>query len=247
MLQPECNEGPSASTATVTGLLQLAMNSSSHTAVEAAACHIPAQLEPEAARKLLTTAALRQHFSTVQHVAGLAVMRRHADAATLQSVLMDLVTRASTRDVWLNGDDDDGELQSLTDAHYAQYDIQRSLCVGAVCAMPAAAQLGADRLAQVLLAGVQSREAKNCIRRLCRLPAAHQLSRDQVADILDASIMKDGFCLTLLCRLPAANQLSADMVVQVLEKAIDEGKQHCVQELCGLAGAGHISSDMLLE
>jgi hypothetical protein len=102
MLQPECNEGPSASTATVTGLLQLAMNSSSHTAVEAAACHIPAQLEPEAARKLLTTAALRQHFSTVQHVAGLAVMRRHADAATLQSVLMDLVTRASTRDVWLD-------------------------------------------------------------------------------------------------------------------------------------------------
>jgi hypothetical protein len=89
-LQPDTQKEAPAGAA-VADLLQLAMNSSSHTAAEAAAHHIPAELKPEVARKLLTTVALRKHVSAVQHMAGLAVMQQHVDATALQCCLQQLI------------------------------------------------------------------------------------------------------------------------------------------------------------
>jgi hypothetical protein len=237
------------------------MNSGSHTAAEAAAYHIPAQLEPEVARKLLTTAALRQHVSAVHHMSGLAVMQQHADAPTVHSVLVNLVAPANSPHAWCDdvncfAHDSQAGDEDNCPADDSQGYILRSICILAVCAMPAAAQLSADRLAQLLLAAVQSRAALQGINRLCRLPAARQLSSDQVADLLDAAITLDeGFCTAHFCRLPAAYHLSADGIVRLLQQAVDleqdsmeeDVTTESVRALCGLPGAQQISSDMTLQ
>jgi hypothetical protein len=196
------------------------MNSSSHAAAEAAAHHIPAQLEPEVARKLLTTAVLRQHVSAVQHMAGLAVMQQHADAAVLQSCLQELIVPSSLvvvnsawRDdlysAWRYG------LYSRETALQHQYgQLQRSVYVCAACAMPAAALLGTDAVTQLLLAGVRAGARIKVIIRLCKLPAAHQLSSCQATQILDVAIQRGTSCTAEVCSLlPAAQQLTTDALV----------------------------------
>jgi hypothetical protein len=115
------------------------------------------------ARQLLTTAALRQHVSAVQHMTLLVVIRQHADAAAVCSTLKELVAPASRPDVWWH----DG-LQIPREICYhsvAPYRELRSVCVRAVCALPAAAQLSADMLQQLLLAAVQIYTGTGCMRR----------------------------------------------------------------------------------
>jgi hypothetical protein len=56
----------------------------------AAAANVPALLDPAVARKLLLTAATRQHVYAVQHLLKLPYMRQHLDAATLEAMLQQL-------------------------------------------------------------------------------------------------------------------------------------------------------------
>jgi hypothetical protein len=244
MLQAELHKRAAASAA---GLLQLAMNSSSNAAAEAAAHHIPGQLDPEVACKLLTTAALRQHVSAVQHMAGLAVMQQHADAAVLQALLQELIAPASlpyADSVW----DSHHLPKGLPAAQQQHSSLQRSLCIHAICAMPAAGRLGSDAVAQLLLAAVRSRAQIICIGRLRRLPAVRQFSSDQIVELLEAAIEQNwASCTEQLCKLPAAHQLSADMLVQLLQTAIEKDSRECAQTLCCLPAAQDVSSSMLVQ
>jgi hypothetical protein len=246
LLQPNTpDEAPAG--AAVAGLLQLAMNSSSNTAAQAAAYHIPAQLEPAVARKLLTTAALRQHVSAVQHMAGLAVVQQHIDATALQSCLQELLAPSSLQDAhsaWRNY-----LWASTVASQYKEERIQRSICVHAACAMPAAALLGTDAVTQLLLASMQARAHMKVISRLCGLPAARQLSSDQAVQILDLAIkMEWTSCTAMLCSwLPPAQQLDANVLVQLMRTALCYHSKSCVALLCHLPRAQQISSDMLMQ
>jgi hypothetical protein len=247
LLQPDTQEEAPAGAA-VAGLLQLAMNNSIHAAAEAAAYHIPAQLQLEVVHKLLTTAALRQHVSAVQHMAGLAVMRQHADAAALQSCLQELLAPLSLLyggSIW----HDYFPYSNGTAPQHKYNQLQRSVCVRAACTMPAAALLGTDAVLQLLLAAVPARAHMKVISKLCRLPAARQLSSDQALQILDVAIkLQWTSCTFALCSwLPAANHLEAHLLAQLFRTAVDFHSKHCVELLCRLPGARQISSDVLLQ
>jgi hypothetical protein len=125
-------------------LLQLAFNCSNPLTVDtafvclprtadAAAADMPALLEPDVARKLLLTAATRQHAalllspSALQYMLRLGYLQQHVDAATLEALLQLLVLPC-----------------------YNTYD-----ALNALCQLPAAAQLSSEALARLLLAAVE--------------------------------------------------------------------------------------------
>uniref|UniRef100_A0A383V733 Uncharacterized protein n=1 Tax=Tetradesmus obliquus TaxID=3088 RepID=A0A383V733_TETOB len=72
-------------------LLQLAMNCSRPETAAAAARRLPGALEPEFARKLLVTAATRQHAEVVQGMMQRAAVLQHVDAPTLEPVLCGMI------------------------------------------------------------------------------------------------------------------------------------------------------------
>jgi hypothetical protein len=81
-----------------TPLLQLAINCSSARTANAAAvclptleCLGPELLQPTVARKLLVTAATRQHTAALMCMAELPIMRQQIDAATLEAVIRQLL------------------------------------------------------------------------------------------------------------------------------------------------------------
>jgi hypothetical protein len=87
-----------------TDLLQLALNCSSRTTAAAAVRHLlataasaahrtPELLEPEVARRLVVTAARRQHSAAVHEMVTnqrLGFITQHVDAATLEVILFEL-------------------------------------------------------------------------------------------------------------------------------------------------------------
>jgi hypothetical protein len=70
------------------------MNCSNPSTVKAAAHQLPEQLDASAARKLLLTAAARQHTVAVQQMIGLPVAVQHIDATTLEGMIAQLLPHA---------------------------------------------------------------------------------------------------------------------------------------------------------
>jgi hypothetical protein len=222
-------------------LLQLAVNCSDPdtaaaaaaripVTVEAAARRLPALLQPEVARKLLITAATRQHIAALQHLATLAVMREHMDAATLEDVLRQL----------LKG-----------------FDHERFDCFGILCKAPEAAQLNSEAVQLLLLTAVHESSCA-AVLWLCRLPAARQLSSGQVECLIQTCIEKctafdriaaftdpsiSARFVEHLGELPGGMQLSSNALVRLLHAAIRDGDGYqYTKTLSNLPAAAGISS-----
>jgi hypothetical protein len=211
---------------TMAELLQLAMNSSSHAVAEAAADHLPAQLEPEAVRRLLVTAATRRHDGAVQHLAALAVVAQQLDTATIVSTLQELVAAASQQ----------------------THQSERLLCIERVCALPAAAQLGSDAVAQLLLVALEARADVQCIHSLSSLAAAVQLSSNQLTELLQAAAQfRKKKCARELCNLPAAEEMSSEQVAAVLLTALQHGSRKCALAMLDhIPAVARLTGDMLV-
>jgi hypothetical protein len=72
-------------------VLQLAMNCRKSSTAAAAARRMPELLEPDVPRRLLVTAARRQHTAAMCRMVPLHAMLQHLDAATLEAMLRQLL------------------------------------------------------------------------------------------------------------------------------------------------------------
>jgi hypothetical protein len=189
---------------TIAALLQLAMNGSSHATAETAVHYnMPAQLEPAVVRQLLVTAATRQHDSAVQKMASLEVVKQHVDAPALHRTLQELLVRQRAPVRW-----------HLIFGHVSNVSQLRNtsqLSIEAVCALPAAAQLGSDAVAQLLLVSLQEHAADQCFHSFSTLTAAAQINSTQLTEILQAAVQFRRLeCTRMLSGLPAAEEMTSE-------------------------------------
>jgi hypothetical protein len=94
-----------------------------------AACNLSTMPEPEAARKLLLTAAMRQHLGMLWRMVNSAYLKQYVDAPTLAALLLQLLVAMAS-----------GELHVQSAA--ATMDL--------LCELPAAAELTADSMVQLM-------------------------------------------------------------------------------------------------
>jgi hypothetical protein len=215
---------------TMAELLQLAMNSSSHAVAEATAHHMPAQLESDVVRRLLVTAATRRHHGAVQHLTHLAVVAQQLDAATIASTLQELVAAAS----------------------HQTSQSERLLSIKRLCELDAAAQLGSDAVAQLLLVALQARAGVRCINSLISLAAAAQMSSSQLAELLQAAarhhrLYEPTTSTCVLCSLPAAKEMSSEQVAAVLLTALQHRSTACARVVSEhIPAVARLTGDMLV-
>lgn len=187
------------------GLLQLAANCSNPATATFAVGRLPAIMRPDAVRKLLVTAALRQHVVAVGEISGQPAIHQHIDVATLEIVLL-----------------------LMLKARYAWATTWDTL----LGIEPAASQLSSDTVAHLLLAAVQ-RRANALAMQLCRLPAAQQMDSRAVRQLLLAAVQQQqASYVTMLCRLPAAQQLGNQTTAQLLLAALEQHNEPCLVALC---------------
>jgi hypothetical protein len=206
-------------------LLQLALNCSNTTAAATAVSHLQLKaasaarykrklLVPDVARRLLVTAATRQHTAAVERMVRLAYMQQQIDAATLEAMLAELLKH-------------DGVLRELVRlpaaAHLSSDAVIRLL-------LAAAARQG------------YSTPCDN-VHMLLQLPAARQFDSAAVLQLLQAAIQQ-GRMPQPFCRLPGAQQLSSGEVFQLLQAAVQLGMRSTsdLQRLCKMPGAQHLDS-----
>jgi hypothetical protein len=229
---------------TIAAQLQLAMNGSNHATAEAAVCYItPTQLEPEVVRGLLLTAATRAHDSAVLKMASLEVVKQHVEAPTLHRILQELVVRQGASGVqFLMPDLKLGHI-----VYVSQLRSSNQLCIEAVCALPAAAQLGSNAAAQLLLVALQADAHVQCIHSLSKLTAAAQINSIQLTQILQAVVqLRRVECTRILCRLPAAEEMSSEQVAAVLLTALQHGSSDCAHTILQqVPAAVRLTGDML--
>jgi hypothetical protein len=230
---------------TMAELLQLAMNSSSHAVAEAAAYYVPAQLEPAVVRGLLVTAATRQHVSAVHIMTLLEVVKQHADAPTLHRALQELIAPHSVHFLWQSVRVSLWEY--MAQASNLRSNDQRVLCIMAVCALPAAAQLGSDVVMQLLLVALQAQADDQCICSLRRVTAAAQINSIQLTEILQAAVqLRRVECTRMLCSLPAAEEMSSEQVAAVLLTALQQDSTACAHAILKqFPSVVHLKADML--
>jgi hypothetical protein len=196
------------------------VNCSNSATAAAGVRHLPEQLDAGAARKLLLTAAARQHTEAVQYMLRVPGMQQHIDAETLRTMLMQLLS----------------DFDCVSCSLYQ------------ICRLPASQQLSAKALEEVLTTGLAV-EGVDCATGLrvaawLDLAAAQQLSCQVVAQLLRTANRKvmnlQG--LMWLYDLPAAMQLSSDVVAGLLRDALSVRNSTGVWQLCRLAGAQQMSS-----
>uniref|UniRef100_A0A383WDR5 Uncharacterized protein n=1 Tax=Tetradesmus obliquus TaxID=3088 RepID=A0A383WDR5_TETOB len=250
------------SDATLAGLLQLAMKSRRPAVAATAAAalqRLPALLEPGTVRLLLVTAAMRQHSEALQHLAALAAVQQHVDAATLQTVLIELVTHADNSSyvqLLRRFPAAAAQLKRSTVAELLQAAVERGRCVWVqqLCKLPGAQRLSSNVTAQLLQTAVD-RGYCECTYYLCSLSAARRLGNEAVAELLEAAVkcpedvtqwaVSD--CIHHLCRLPAAQQLSSEVLASLLHAAVQRNSGAGADWLCKLPAAQQLSSSCVTE
>jgi hypothetical protein len=243
-------------------LLQLAFNNCKEdtAAAAAAAQRLPAQLDADVARKLLTTAAQRWHAAAVLHMAGHVAckdsIQQHIDAPTLETVLLHMTFDEACVNVLcrlpaaalLTSD-------ALEKMLWAAFETGYVLDYGsAVYRLPAAAHISSSAVLDMLEDRVYCLTYE-WVEALCSLPSAQQLSSDNVDELCQKALTYEGDHLVgLLCQLPAAGQLDSGAIVQLLETAIEcctkrlsDEATDCVEHLCRLPAAAEISSSALVQ
>jgi hypothetical protein len=181
---------------------------------------MPELLEPDVARRLLVTAARRQHVAAVHKIVTherLEYIKQHTDAAALEVILFDLHRHAeSTAYIFL------------------------------LTKLPAAALLSSEAVIKLFL-NAAAAHAINALFELCRLPAAQQFDRAAVLQLLQAAVQQ-GHLSSWFCELPAAQQLGSREVLQLLQAAV-QGKPSplSIPLLCTLPGAELMSCQAVLQ
>lgn len=239
------------------GILQLAMNSNRPAVAATAAAalqRLPSLLEPSLVRRLLVTAALRQHAEALQYLSALPGVQQHVDAATLQTMLMQLVTHADNSSyvqLLRRFPAAAAQLASCTVAELLKAAVERGRCVWVqqLCKLPGARWLDSNAVVLLLKAAVERGHCE-CTYYLCNLPAAQQLSGEAVAALLQVAVKCPADvtqwavadCTHHLCRLPAAQQFSNEAVASLLCAAVQHNSSASTGWLCKLPAAQQLSS-----
>jgi hypothetical protein len=234
------------------GLLQLAMNSSRPAVAATAAAalqRMPSLVEPDAARRLFVTAAVRKHAEALQHLSALAAMQQHVDSATIETVLRQLVAHADNINyvqLLRRFPAVTAQLDSSAVAELLQAAVVRGRCVWVqqLCKLPGAQRLSSAAVVQLLQAAVE-RGFCECTYYLCNLPTAQQLSSEAVAVLLqtaakcpvDATQWTLSDCTHHLCRLPAAQQFNSDALADLLWVSVQQNSSASIDWLCKLPAA----------
>jgi hypothetical protein len=240
-------------------LLQLALNCSSESTRDKAVRHLrapdaanrtPELLEPDVARRLVVTAARRQHYDAVYNLVSnqrLAYITQHIDAATLEVILFELQNASDTITRSF--------LQLPAAEHLSSEAVFRVLlqaaardagCVNVLCELSLAQQFGKAAVLQLLHAAVKNGYMPSPI---CRLPAAQQLSSAEVYKLLQAAVQSgmSDFRLRALLIIPSARQLASQGVLQLLEAAVKRGDHDShhfsIRPLCALPAARQLSKE----
>jgi hypothetical protein len=244
------------------GILQLAMNSNRPAVAATAAAalqRLPSLLEPSLVRRLLVTAALRQHAEALQYLSALPGVQQHVDAATLQTMLMQLVTHADNSSyvqLLRRFPAAAAQVGSIIIAEVLQAAIERGRCVWVqqLCKLPGAQWLDSNAVVLLLKAAVE-RGYCECTYYLCNLPAAQQLSGEAVAALLQVAVKCPADvtqwavadCTHHLCRLPAAQQFSNEAVASLLWAAVQCNSSASAGWLCKLPAAQQLSSSCVAD
>jgi hypothetical protein len=241
-------------------LLQLAFNCKEDPAATAAAQRLPAQLNADVARKLLTTAAQRWHAAAVLHMAGHGAckdsIQQHIDAPTLEIVLLHMTFDEACVNVLCRLPaaallTSDALEKIIWEAFEEDFILDRR---SAVYRLPAAACISSSAVLKMLEYRVNNGNY-DWVEAMCSLPLAQQLSIDEVKQLLqEALTYETECCVGLLCQLPAAAQLDTSTIEQLLERAIEnctkrliDDAPDCVEHLCRLPAAADISSSAMVE
>lgn len=250
-------------------LLQLAVNSSCSRAAGdvavAAAFELPdAIIEPDVARKLLVTAAARQHDCVVLQLLADPAIQQHADGDTYEVVISQLII-AEAKDGWhprrVRYCEQTSAAVQLSAAELLNSEAAARLLHTAVlhgrlgyaeylCQLPAAQLLGNDAVLPLLSEAVEQEEFCNCTATLCSLPGAVQLqlSSGDALHLLQAAVQRDDAISTAaLCSLPAAADISSTEALQLLKTALQHYSQECLEPLVCLEGAHQLSCDAVAQ
>jgi hypothetical protein len=186
---------------------------------------MPGLLEPGVARKLLLTAAVRQHTQAIEHMLRLDYIGQHVDAATIEEMLQHVLACTGYVDMY---------------------------CVLLLCKLPVAALLSGQAVTMILQAAMRCVPRAACqyvgsewaswalepVVALCALPAAQQLSCEAVTLLLQTAVCCTAeICVEELCKLPAAQKLSSDAVAELLRVAVRNSSSVGAQQLCKLPAA----------
>jgi hypothetical protein len=253
-----------------TALLQLAMNSSNPSTAEAAAHGLPEQLEAAAARKLLLTAAVRQHTAVIEHVIDLPVTGQHIDADTLEGMIMQLLPQAGCLEL-LCTVPAAAQLSSEAAARLLLEGLKQRqhVALGQLWGLAGAQQISSELLAELLLGCAHvctcaGKVVDECLGAICILPAATALSSTELVQLLEA-VFERGFNtqqyaddkravsygMTLLCahlmHLPAAAELSTEQVMQLIQKAALFNNAPAMRSFAISKITGRLSSEMVLQ
>jgi hypothetical protein len=247
------------------------MNCSNPSTAEAAAAHrLPEQLQAAAARKLLLTAAVRQHTAAVEHMIGLPVIEQHIDADTLEGMIAQLLPQADCLEL-LCAVPAAAQLSSEAAARLLLEGVKQRqhVAVAQLWGLAGAQQISSELIADLLICCAQACTCADeitdeCLAAICSLPAAIELSSTELAQLLEAVFecrfrmqqyaescedVDDG--LTLLCgyllHLPAAAGLTAELVMQLTQGAALSDNAIAMHSLCEWGIAARLSSEMLLQ
>lgn len=252
---------PSLAGTDVLGLLQLGLNctAASATAAQKATQHaagwLPAVLQPDVARRLITTAAARQH-PALSVLAYRAEILDHVDGSTLANVLRHLAGAPAHGELLqLLRTPDAAQLDSKLVMQLLQPAVQQgdALMTDTLCKLPAAQLLTTAEVASLLPpapgacvcgCGPRSGPARWPV---LQLPVAQQLCVAEVEQLLATALQQRcrdcaAYTVDEVCMLPAARQLSPDAVAAQMCAAAELQRPRCFAPLCQLPAAQQLTS-----
>jgi hypothetical protein len=187
-------------------------------------------VDATAVRRILITAAMRQHEQVFDWMAG---FEHHVDPPTLEAVLTYMMSSHEDVCVWLLGTwrtaadslSGDAMARLILAALEHGLDCQREGCLAAELTWTAAAlQLSPDAVADIIQASIEQ-YSSYLVACACDLPAAQQLSNEVAKQLLQAALQqRDSDCTSVLCTLPAAQQLSSRELADLLQVAVQQGR-----------------------
>jgi hypothetical protein len=192
---------------------------------------------PTTQRRLLVTAATRQHITALRTMTTMPDIMQHVDAPTLYTLLKQLTEGrfSSTIKVVLQADSlqEKAVMQLTSEAvcELLQAAVERDdgPSTELLCILPAARHLTVEALMQLLQAAVAAAAplhgGSGCVEQLYRLPAASMLTSDALVQLLQAAVVGGKTkCMHQLCSLPAVQQLTAGSVAELLHTAVEHSE-----------------------
>jgi hypothetical protein len=236
------------------------MNCSSNVAALSAARSLPADLEQQLIRRLLTTAAKRQHETAMSCMLESRSVQQHMDTPTLEVLLRLLAASHSKNMVWglrsawdhlrpaAEGLSSDVVLQLLqTAALHGRYVYAHLLLQ-----LPVAQQFSNDTMMQLLQNAIDqgagdSQAKAGHIRELFNMAAADQPA-GRVVQLLHV-MLRGGYSSFAepWCWVPAVEQMSAGEVLQLLLEAFACDAADRIAPVLIYKAAGQISHDAMLK